>query len=106
MTQRRTDAPGHRMAPFFGNATREGNHMLCLGRTRGQSITLTLPEGAGLLAGATIVVSIERVSLGAARIGIQADRSIGIVRTELGDRPSHGSTREEFEIEDLGSSVD
>lgn len=64
---------------------------LVLSRTTSQSITLTLPVDVSALAGATITISVERVSSGVVRFGFEADRSIAIVRTELLDHTKGAS---------------
>ena len=65
---------------------------LVLSRRVGQSVTI----------GDEVTVTVVRMSSGQVRLAIEAPLSMCIVRGEL----AGGSTREEFEIEDLGSSVE
>lgn len=51
--------------------------MLVLSRKEHERVRLTLPDGA------TIWVSVERISYNAVRLGIAAPKSVDVVREEL-----------------------
>lgn len=69
--------------------------MLCLSRKPGERI----------LIGDNVVVTVLRVGPNTVRIGIEAPKSMNIVREEIVATRPQSSTHEEYEIEDKGSAA-
>lgn len=56
--------------------------LLVLNRRLSESLVITLPDGR------TVKVTVTSIADGKVRLGIEADRDVGIWRSELLDRPA------------------
>ncbi len=67
-------------------------------------LVLSRKPGEVIRVGDDVSITIVRIGPNTVRIGIEAPKSMNIVREEIAEQPQ-SSTQEEFDIEDRGVSV-
>ncbi len=68
-------------------------------------LVLSRKPGEKMFIGDNVAITVVRIGPNTVRLGIEAPKSMNIVREEIAEKQPQSSTQEEFDIEDRGVSV-